>query len=127
MKTLRIKRIYEPREAGDGMRVLVDGLWPRGVTKQKADLDLWLKGIAPSRELCTWYGHCPERWEEFKHRYFGELDEKPGEVAQLAEALRGGSITLLFAARDETHSNAAALAEYLAERPTLHPKKRESR
>lgn len=111
--TLRTRRAYEPARPGDGNRILVDGLWPRGVSRDEAKVDLWLKEIAPSAQLRRWYGHKPERWPEFKRRYFAELDAKPDVVAKLREAVEDGPATLVFAARDTEHSNAQALLEYL--------------
>jgi len=112
---LRIKRIYEPAERDDGYRVLVDRLWPRGVSRDAAALDLWLKGIAPSPALRTWWGHDPARLGEFSARYRSELDENPA-VAELQE-LRGRHplITLLYGARDPEVSHAGVLKAYLDE------------
>jgi uncharacterized protein YeaO (DUF488 family) len=110
---VRIKRIYEPADAGDGQRVLVDRLWPRGVSKAKAALDLWLKEIAPSEALRHWFGHDPALWPEFRQRYAAELDANPA-TAQLCALLEKGPVTLLYAVHDEAHSNALALADYLA-------------
>jgi uncharacterized protein YeaO (DUF488 family) len=111
--TLKIRRAYEPAESSDGTRILVDGLWPRGVSRDEAKVDLWLKEVAPSARLRRWYGHRPERWPEFRRRYFAELDAKPEVVAQLREVVGRGKATLVFAARDAEHSNAQALLEYL--------------
>jgi uncharacterized protein YeaO (DUF488 family) len=110
---LALKRIYEPPSPGDGRRVLVDRLWPRGVSKAKAHLDAWMKDVAPSTELRRWFDHRPERWPEFRRRYFDELASNAalGALEQMAAA---GPVTLLYAARDTTHNEAAALAEYLS-------------
>jgi uncharacterized protein YeaO (DUF488 family) len=113
---LRIKRVYEPAADGDGQRVLVDGVWPRGVTKQDAALDLWLKEIAPSTGLRKWFGHDPERWEEFQRRYRAELAENEPAVAQLLRLLKAGPVTLLYGAHDVAHNQAVVLADYIRER-----------
>ncbi|HEU5204955.1 MAG TPA: DUF488 family protein [Candidatus Limnocylindrales bacterium] len=110
------KRIYAPRSAADGYRVLVDRLWPRGMTKAAAGVDLWLREIAPSTELRRWYGHDVARWPEFRRRYRAELATR-GELRDrlLDIARREDTVTLLFAARDETHNEAEVLAEVLRE------------
>ncbi|MGY0505341.1 DUF488 domain-containing protein [Luteimonas sp. e5] len=108
-----IKRIYEAPAASDGQRVLVDRLWPRGVSKARAKLDAWLKAIAPSDELRDWFGHDPEKWDEARRRYFAELDANAEAVAELRAMLAKGRVTLLYAARDTQHNNAQALLEYL--------------
>lgn len=110
--TLHIKRIYEPPKRGDGARVLVDCVWPRGVSKDEAELDLWLKEIAPSTELRKWFGHDPERFAEFRKRYRDELKDKDEAIAELAK-LRPKNVTLLYSAHDEQHNQAVVLAEYL--------------
>lgn len=110
---LRIKRAYEEAGSGDGKRILIDRLWPRGLKKEKAEIDVWVREVAPSAELRRWFGHRPERWEEFRTRYFAELDARPEAVARLREELRGGTATLVYGARDSEHSNARALREYL--------------
>ena len=107
---VRIKRIYEPAEAQDGMRVLVDRLWPRGVSKAEAAIDLWLKAAAPRPELRRWFGHRADRWPEFQRRYRTELAHNPA-VAQLRDLARQSDLTLLYAARDETHNHALVLAD----------------
>lgn len=114
---LRIKRVYETPEKADGVRILVDRLWPRGLSRDKAAVDIWLKEIAPSTELRRWYGHQPGRWPEFRRRYFAELDRQPETVAELRGTLGKGSATLLYAARDTRHSHAQALLEYLRANP----------
>lgn len=114
----RIKRAYEPAEAGDGHRVLVERLWPRGVTKARAALDLWAKDVSPSPALRTWYGHDPERFDEFVVRYRKELAAEPARTA--VEALRKlgkkGPVTLVYAARDEERNSAAVLLRVLTGR-----------
>ena len=116
----RIKRAYDPPAPVDGLRVLVDRLWPRGLSKEAARIDEWLKDIAPSAELRRWFGHDPARWAEFKARYREELKtpERSAALERLREAgWRPGSVTLLFAARDVTHNHAAALLDQLNEPP----------
>jgi uncharacterized protein YeaO (DUF488 family) len=112
---LQIQRIYD--ELGDGgedtRRILVDRLWPRGLTKEKARLDHWAKACAPSNELRKWYGHDPAKWDEFRARYFAELDRQPEAVAELAEHLAGGDATLLYSSKEAELNNAVALKEYL--------------
>ena len=109
-----IKRIYEQPSADDGFRVLVDRLWPRGVSKEKAALDLWDKDIAPSNELRLWFSHDPAKWEEFKKRYREELDSAPDAVNLFKKALSGQKkVTLLYGAKDPAHNQAVVLQEYL--------------
>jgi uncharacterized protein YeaO (DUF488 family) len=114
---MTVKRVYEPADKADGQRVLVDRLWPRGVSKAEAALTLWLKEIGPSDALRKWFGHDPERWAEFQKRYDAELEDNQEVVAQLRELLREGKVTLLYGAHDEAHNNAVALAEYLLRHP----------
>lgn len=112
---IRIKRAYEAPSKADGVRVLVDRLWPRGVTKAKARVDLWLKDVAPSDALRKWFGHEPERWPQFKKRYAAELKSHAGALKTLRALERErGTLTLLFAAKDEEHNNAVALRERLS-------------
>jgi uncharacterized protein YeaO (DUF488 family) len=111
--TVNVKRVYEPPSGDDGIRVLVDRLWPRGLSKPKASVDLWLKDLAPSIRLRRWFNHDPNRWAEFTQRYAEELDAKTGAVAALIGAARRGRVTLLFGARDQQHNNAVALHAYL--------------
>jgi len=108
-----LKRAYESPAAADGLRILVDRLWPRGIGKENARIDGWLKEIAPSNELRKWYGHDADKWEEFRRRYVAELDDNPEVIAQLREQVGSGSCTLVFGARDERHNNAVVLKEYL--------------
>lgn len=112
---LRLKRIYDQPEKDDGVRILVDRLWPRGLNKEKAKVDLWLKNIAPSNELRKWFGHEPDKWDEFKKRYCAEL-KKNSAVTQLKEYMKKGRVTLLYSAKDEKHNNAVALKEFLEKR-----------
>lgn len=113
MKT-QIKRVYETPDAKDGFRILVDRLWPRGLTKEKAALDLWLKDIAPSTDLRKWFNHDPEKWKEFQKRYRKELKENKEAVDTLKEHLKKGTVTLLYAARDEAHNEAEVLKDYFS-------------
>jgi uncharacterized protein YeaO (DUF488 family) len=110
---IKLKRAYEPPEKGDGLRVLVDRLWPRGVSKSSAQIDVWLKEIAPSAALRKWFGHDPSKWSEFRKRYVRELARQPEAVAQLERAAGQGTVTLVYGAKDERHNNAVALKEYL--------------
>ncbi len=110
---INLKRVYDPPSAEDGPRYLVDRLWPRGIKKENLQLAGWLKGLAPSAELRKWFGHDPSRWEEFKHRYFTELEQKPETWRPLIQALEEGPITLLYAASDQEHNNAVALKAFL--------------
>ena len=110
---IKLKRVYEKPERTDGLRILVDRLWPRGLTKQKAALDLWLKEIAPSTELRKWFGHDPEKWAEFRRRYGAELKSHPDELKTLKSRAREGTVTLLYGARDQEHNEAAVLHELL--------------
>ena len=111
---IKIKRAYLEPEEDDGMRVLVDRLWPRGLTKEKARIDLWMKDVAPSTELRKWFSHDIEKWEEFKKRYLDELNENKESVAILKEQLNKGNVTLIFGARDELHNEAIVLKELLS-------------
>lgn len=113
---LRLKRAYDDPQPQDGTRVLVDRLWPRGVKKEDADIDIWMKSIAPSTELRKWYGHDPERWEEFCERYFKELDRTDDAVHEIIDCIKSGRVTLVFAAKDVEHSHALALKRYLEDR-----------
>jgi uncharacterized protein YeaO (DUF488 family) len=108
--------VYEPPSDDDGVRVLVDRPWPRGLSKGRASVDLWLKDLAPSPALRRWFNHDPSRWGEFIRRYAEELDAKQVAVAALNGAVRRGRVTLLFGARDERHNNAVALGQYLTGR-----------
>lgn len=111
---IKLKRIYEPYSKDDGYRVLVDRLWPRGESKEKAHLDLWLKEIAPSTELRKWFGHDPNKWEEFEKRYKKELESKPELFKQLKALLnKHKQVTLLYGARDIEHNDAVVLVKLL--------------
>ncbi|MEJ0067017.1 MAG: DUF488 domain-containing protein [Caulobacteraceae bacterium] len=115
MVQVAIKRIYEPPSPADGRRILVDRLWPRGVSKARARLDAWMKDIGPSDELRRWFDHQPERWAEFRRRYIDELTSNAALVA-LRDAAAAGPVTLLYAARDTAHNEAVVLAEQLTAR-----------
>lgn len=110
---LRLKRAYEPAEPGDGFRVLVDRLWPRGISKSSARIDLWLKEIAPSAALRKWFGHDPAKWTRFRNRYFRELDKKRDAVELLQGRMHHRVVTLVYGAKDKEHNDAVALKEYL--------------
>ncbi len=110
---IRIKRAYDTATAPDGHRVLVDHIWPRGLSKDVLRIETWLKTIAPSTPLRKWFDHEPEKWDGFRAKYAAELRQKPDEVTFLLELAREGVVTLVYAARDEAHNNALALAEFL--------------
>ncbi|MFA5924072.1 MAG: DUF488 domain-containing protein [Methylococcaceae bacterium] len=107
----RIKRVYELPDKHDGRRILVDRLWPRGLTKEKASIDLWLKDIAPSTELRKWFDHDPGRWEEFKERYLDELKGNSEQIQLLKQELDTGIVTLVYGAKDEEHNQAVVIQE----------------
>lgn len=110
---IRAKRIYDPATPDDGYRVLIDGIWPRGISRDQAAIDEWARELAPSAELRRWYGHDPRRFEEFARRYRGELDARRARLTELRRRGRSGAVTLVFAARDAEHSNATVLLEVL--------------
>ena len=112
---VRLKRAYDPAEPRDGYRVLVDRLWPRGVSKERARLDEWARELAPSAELRTWFGHDPERFAEFERRYRAELTAHEEKLDELRCRAREGTLTLVYGARDEEHNDAVVLAELLRE------------
>lgn len=111
-----LKRAYEEPAKQDGLRILVERLWPRGVSKQKAAVDLWLKDLAPSTELRKWFNHDPEKWNEFRKRYWSELSEKGDLLTLLKHRTAEGNVTFVFAASDEERNSAVALKEYLEEK-----------
>jgi uncharacterized protein YeaO (DUF488 family) len=111
---LLLKRAYDAAERGDGFRILVDRLWPRGVSKASAHIDLWLKEIAPSTELRKWFNHDPAKWKEFRTRYFKELNANAEQVQTLLSYMKKGTVTLVYSAHDAEHNQAVALQEYLA-------------
>jgi uncharacterized protein YeaO (DUF488 family) len=110
---IKIKRVYAEPSHEDGMRILVDRLWPRGLTKEKAKVDLWLKDVAPSTELRKWFGHDPAKWTEFQEKYAKELKSHGEQLAQLKECAHQGPITLIYGARDEEHNEAVILQRIL--------------
>lgn len=110
---ISIKRLYDPQEEGDGYRILVDRVWPRGFSKEKASWDEWLKEAAPSTELRRWFAHDPSKWEEFRRRYARELDSRPDVAERLLQRAWKEKVTLLYAARDTEHNEAEALKDYL--------------
>jgi uncharacterized protein YeaO (DUF488 family) len=114
MKTrVQIKRVYDPPTPADGRRILVDRLWPRGLTKEKAKIEYWAKDLSPSNELRKWYGHEPGKWEEFKKRYFAELGENKVAVDELLEQMGKGPVTFVYSSTERTINNAEALKIYL--------------
>lgn len=119
--SIQLKRAYDPPEPADGWRVLVDRLWPRGVARARLALDAWAKDAAPSTELRQWFGHEPARWQEFRQRYFAELDRRPTLVNDLRARSRHGTVTLVFGARDRDHNDAVALRDYLEGGRGLEP------
>ncbi len=117
MSVPRVKRVYDPASPDDGVRVLVDRLWPRGLKREAANLDLWLKEAAPSEALRRWFNHDPKRWAEFQKRYRAELVAKPESIKALRDLLAGARpVTLLFAAKDTARNNAVVLRDWLSAR-----------
>jgi uncharacterized protein YeaO (DUF488 family) len=114
--SIDVKRAYDPPARSDGYRVLVDRIWPRGVTKEDLKIDAWLKEVAPSTALRKWFGHDPKKWDEFRRRYARELEPHAAALEQLVERARAGHVTLVFAAKDTEHNNAVALREHLEAR-----------
>jgi len=108
---VKLKRAYDPPEGDDGRRVLVDRLWPRGVSKAEADIDEWVKELAPSTQLRKWFGHDPGRWQEFRHRYALEIHEHADLLAHVRNLARSGPVTLVYSARDEAHNDAIVLRD----------------
>jgi uncharacterized protein YeaO (DUF488 family) len=119
---IKIKRAYETPAVGDGVRFLVDQLWPRGVKQEALKLREWARAVAPSKKLCGWFRHDPAKWKEFQRRYTAELDAKPETWEPLLQAARKGNITLVFAARDTDHNNAVVLRDYLTTKPRKKPR-----
>lgn len=114
---LALKRAYEPAAPEDGYRILVDRLWPRGVSKDKAALDEWMKTVAPSAELRKWFGHDPGRWREFQRRYRAELRTHSDELERIRDRARAAHVTLVYSAHDERHNDAVVLRDVLLGRP----------
>ena len=110
---IRLKRAYDPPAQRDGLRILVERLWPRGVSKKEVAIDLWLKDVAPSTELRKWYSHDLERWPEFRRRYWAELKQQGDLLLLLQHRTTEGAVTFVYAAHDEEHNSAVALKEYL--------------
>jgi len=110
---IKVKRIYDAPAAGDGFRVLVDRLWPRGLSKEKAKVDLWLKEISPSNELRQWYGHDPEKWAEFKKKYLKEIEDQGAAFDLILKKSKAGTVTFLFSSKEEKLNNAQALKEFV--------------
>ncbi len=108
-----VKRVYEPAQPEDGRRFLVERLWPRGVKKENLRVEAWLKDVAPSPELRQWFSHAPAKWNEFRRRYFAELEASAEAVQPLLEAARHSKVTLIYSSHDEQHNNAVALKEFL--------------
>jgi uncharacterized protein YeaO (DUF488 family) len=115
-RDVMLKRTYDPPLARDGTRILIDRLWPRGVSKSDAAIDRWVKDIAPSTALRKWFGHDPARWQEFRRRYAAEIHDHADTLAELRTAARKGPITLVFSARDELHNDAVVLRDVLLQR-----------
>jgi len=120
---IKLKRAYDAAAPGDGTRILVDRLWPRGAKRSALRLDAWLRELAPSDSLRRWFAHDPKKWAAFRRRYAAELDATPAAIAQLRTAARRGTVTFVYGARDPLHNNAVALREYLTARRT-HPRRR---
>jgi uncharacterized protein YeaO (DUF488 family) len=110
---IKIKRVYEQSDKGDGVRILVDRLWPRGLTKEKASVDLWMKEIAPSTELRKWFGHDPDKWKSFRTRYETEIRHRDDLAKVLKQKAMEGTITILYGARDQKHNEALVLKQFL--------------
>lgn len=123
---IRMKRTYDPPARGDGRRILVERLWPRGMTKEALAADAWMKEVAPTTALRKWFGHRTERWEAFRQRYREELDANPAAWAQILDVARRGKVTLLYSARDTLHNGALVLHDYLIERTAEHPTGRDA-
>jgi len=110
---IKLKRVYEEEASRDGARYLIERLWPRGLSKDSLEIDGWLKEAGPSTELRKWFSHDPEKWPEFRRKYFAELDRAPEVLAPIREAARRGAVTLLYSSHDTEHNNAVALKEYV--------------
>ena len=121
---LQIKRTYDPPARGDGRRILVERLWPRGMKKESVAADAWMKDVAPSKELRQWFGHQVERWEEFRRRYRKELATNPNAWEPILDAEERGTVTLLYSAHDVLHNGAVVLRDYLVERQARRPRRR---
>ena len=113
---IKLKRVYDKEDSRDGVRYLVERLWPRGIKKTSLHLDGWLKDVGPSTELRKWFSHDPEKWAQFKRKYFAELDRAPENCEPIRQAARKGTVTLLYSSHDTEHNNAVALKEYIEEK-----------
>jgi len=113
---IKLKRVYEPASPDDGVRILVERLWPRGIKKDALNLDTWLKNVAPSDGLRQWFGHDPKKWNGFRDRYFAELEANPQTWESVAKTARRGRVTLIYSSRDMEHNNAVALKVYLEDK-----------
>ncbi len=111
--SIKLRRAYDPAERTDGVRILVDRLWPRGLSRDDACIDQWVKDLAPSNELRKWFGHDPARWDEFRDRYVVELNRHSDQMKELRELARKGPITLVYSAHDEVHNNAVVLRDFI--------------
>ncbi|HET7061343.1 MAG TPA: DUF488 family protein [Nitrosospira sp.] len=118
---LKTERVYEEPEAGNDRGILVDRLWPRGLTKEKANVDLWLKDIAPSTELRKWFGHAPEKWRSFRERYQTEFGHRPNQLKSIGSEVKEGTVTLVYGARDQVHNEAVVLKRFLEKESLRHP------
>jgi uncharacterized protein YeaO (DUF488 family) len=121
---LKIKRVYDPPSRDDGKRILVDRLWPRGLKKENARIDEWIKEIGPSTELRKWFSHDPEKWEEFKRRFFKELQKNGETVDRVIATAKKSTVTLLFGSREERYNNALALKEFIESRISASKRKK---
>jgi uncharacterized protein YeaO (DUF488 family) len=119
---LKLKRAYEPGTRSDGTRILVERLWPRGLSKGTLRVDAWLKEVGPSTELRQWFNHDPEKWPRFRDRYFRELDSRPEAWRPIVSAARRGAVTLVYSSRDTEHNNAVALKDYLQPKIRRRPR-----
>lgn len=121
---IRLKRVYDKAGPEDGKRVLVERLWPRGIKKSAIHLDAWLKEVGPSNALRKWFGHDPEKWNEFRKRYFHELEKNPEAWKEIQSAARNGEVTLVYTSRDTEHNNAVALNEFLEKKTSFQRERR---
>jgi uncharacterized protein YeaO (DUF488 family) len=124
---VKLKRAYDPVSSSDGIRLLVERLWPRGLSKDKLKLDGWIRDVGPTTELRKWFGHDPAKWSQFRSRYFRELDSRPESWQQIASLSRGRTVTLVYSSHDEEHNNAVALREYLQAKARRRPRPRQSK
>ena len=120
MKQLKLKRVYDDIETSDGVRILVDRLWPRGITREQARIDYWVKQVSPSSELRKWYNHDIDKWKTFRSRYFDELSKQRDSLILLRKLIEAHDVTLLYSARMESHNNAVALVDYLLTESNAH-------